>query len=204
MSKPQPTHSKTLGLPPYMEARPMKRGGYTYRVQMDDGTKVSLGWNLQEALTEYQRLRGRFQDHTQSATEILNRHRKGARQRDIEFCLTVDDVRNMLDSQAGRCAMTQRQFSNDRPTGQRIRPWAASIDRIDSSKGYERSNCRLVCASVNIAMNKFGDGSFTEILEALVRRVVRDELAAILATYSHADLARSPAVPKNQNYADPE
>lgn len=187
--------SEALNLPPYMEARKMKRGGYTYRVQMDNGKKIPLGWNLQEALSEYQRLRGRFQDSTQSASEILVRHRKGAKQRRIAFELTLEDVKEMLDRQAGRCAMTQKPFSNERPGGQRIRPWAASIDRIDSTKGYERSNCRLVCASVNVAMNKFGDGAFIELLESLVRRVVLEELTTFRAEYSRDIESRSRVVP---------
>ena len=155
----------------------MRRGGYTYRVQLQDGSKVSVGWNLQEALIEYERLRGRFDRSDQIPSEIIRRHKAGAARRGIRFALTVDDVAAMLARQAGRCAITQRTFDNTKPDGQRIRPWAASIDRISSDQGYTVENSRLVCASVNIAMNRFGDGSFVEHMEALIRRVVREELA---------------------------
>lgn len=173
----KPGTSGDMDLPPYMEARPMKRGGFTYRVQLEDGKKVALGWHLQDALKEYQKLRGRFDDSDQSASEILTRHKKGARQRSIEFSLTLKDVEAMLQEQAFRCAVTHRNFSNKIPTGQRIRPWAASIDRKDSDGAYTRANCRLVCAAVNIALNRFGDKFFTEILEAMVRRVVQTQIA---------------------------
>lgn len=157
----------------------MKSGGYTYRVQLEDGSKVALGWNLQEALSEYQRLRGRFQGSDQSAAEIVTRHRKGAKRRGLEFSLTVEDVQAMLDRQAGRCAVTQKPFNNAKPPGQKIKPWAASLDRKNCAIGYTTDNCRLVCASVNIAMNRFGEGAFMEILEAMVRRSVREELVAL-------------------------
>ena len=171
--------ARALNLPPYMEARPMKSGGYTYRVQLEDGSKVALGWNLQEALTEYQRLRGRFMASDQSAAEILTRHRKGAKRRGLEFSLTVEDVQAMLERQAGRCAVTQKPFNNTKPAGQKIKPWAASLDRKNCDVGYINGNCRLVCASVNIAMNRFGEGAFMELLESMVRRAVREELVAL-------------------------
>lgn len=175
-----------LALPPYMEARPRKGGGYSYRVKLDDGSKVNLGWNLQDALSEYHRLRGRFDAQDQVASEIWTRHKKGAATRRLAFELSVEDVQQMLDRQAYRCAVTQRPFSNKMPTGQKIRPWAASIDRKNPNLGYTRENCRLVCASVNIALNRFGDQVFTELLEAMVRRVVRSELESLGITgYSH-------------------
>lgn len=36
-------------------------------------------------------------------------------------------------------------------------PYAPSIDRKDSTKGYTRENCRIVCAAANFAMNTWGD-----------------------------------------------
>lgn len=175
----KPKLAEDLGLPKHMEARPRKGGGYSYRARMPDGSKIPLGWNLQEALADFHRLRGQFDTPTQPVSPILARHKKGALQRGIAFELTPDDVEQMLLRQAGRCAVTQREFSNEKPAGMRIRPWAASIDRKDSSRGYTADNCRLVCASVNVALNRFGDQMFTELIEALVRRVVREELSAM-------------------------
>lgn len=169
--------AQELNLPPHMEARKLRNGNYSYRVQCTDGTKVNVGWNLQEALNEYQRLRGSAPTSHQSASQIWQRHRKGALSRGLAFQLTIDDVQQMLVLQGSRCALTQRVFSDEKPDGQRIKPWAASIDRKDSTKGYTKDNCRLVCASVNIALNRFGDQAFMELLEAMVRRVVREEIA---------------------------
>lgn len=169
--------AQELNLPPNMEARRLRNGNYSYRVLLNDGSKVNVGWNLQEAMHEYLRLRGPAVDSTQAAAEIWQRHKKSAAQRGLAFELTVDDVREMLDRQGSRCALTQRAFSNEKPAGQRIRPWAASIDRKDATKGYSVNNCRLVCASVNVALNRFGDAAFMELLESMVRRIVREELA---------------------------
>ncbi len=72
--------------------------------------------------------------------------------------------------------MTNKRFGDDKPPGSRIRPWAPSIDRRDSSAGYTASNCRLVCAYVNVAMNRFGDDLLVELIEAIVRREVRQAM----------------------------
>lgn len=179
MSNQKAGLARDMNLPPYMEARPLKRGGLTYRVLMPSGRKVSLGWNLDEAMESYKLLRPDASDGVvidKMARELLARHRKGSKQRSIEFLLTLGDVRILIEKHKGRCAITQKEFSNDRPKGSRIRPWAASIDRKDATKGYITGNCRLVCAYVNVAMNQFGDALFVELIESIVRRVVREEL----------------------------
>ena len=171
--------AKDMGLPPYMEARPMKRGGFTYRVLMPNGRKVALGWNLDEALETYGKLRPELTESdviNQAAAELLARHKKGSKQRKIEFLLTLPDVRQLIEKSNGKCNITKKPFSNDKPAGSRIRPWAMSIDRKDATKGYTTENCRLVCAYVNVAMNQFGDALFVELIESIVRRVVREEL----------------------------
>ena len=61
--------------------------------------------------------------------------------------LTLDDVVNLYCKQKGLCAisgveMTYNQFGGKCPTN-------ISIDRIDSSKGYELENVQLVCSLVN-------------------------------------------------------
>ncbi|GAB5468143.1 MAG: hypothetical protein Kilf2KO_11730 [Rhodospirillales bacterium] len=70
----------------------------------------------------------------------------------------------------GRCALTGLKFDL-RQVGQGAarRPFAPSIDRVDSSSGYTRDNVRLVCQSVNFALNAYGEDTFYEVAAAATR-----------------------------------
>ena len=46
--------------------------------------------------------------------------------------------------------------------GHRTAPFKASIDRIDSTRGYTRDNCRLVCWFVNQALERLRRGRLLE------------------------------------------
>lgn len=48
-------------------------------------------------------------------------------------------------------------------------PFAPSLDRIDSSKGYTLSNTRLVCVASNFCMNQWGDGVIHELVQAAMK-----------------------------------
>lgn len=72
------------------------------------------------------------------------------------------------------CPLTGRKFTVVGPAvgethNGALSPNAPSIDRIDSSKGYTRDNCRVVVAIANYAKNKFTDAD----LIALCRDVVK-------------------------------
>jgi hypothetical protein len=41
-----------------------------------------------------------------------------------------------------------------------LSPYAPSLDRIDSARGYEIDNIRWVCVAVNFMMNQWGDEVF--------------------------------------------
>lgn len=64
------------------------------------------------------------------------------------------------------------------------RPLAPSIDRIDSSLGYTRQNCRIVCAAVNYAMNVWGE----DVLWRLFKR--RPLLDVSNTAIGHTDSSR--------------
>ena len=57
----------------------------------------------------------------------------------------------------GRCEVTGIEFDFTRLAGQKLRPFAPSIDRIDNHKGYTAENSRVVCIAVNLAMNQWGE-----------------------------------------------
>jgi hypothetical protein len=56
-----------------------------------------------------------------------------------------------------------------RATLKRVNPKRASMDRIDSSKGYTRDNVHLVCYCVNIAKREFTDADFVGMCRAIAR-----------------------------------
>lgn len=77
----------------------------------------------------------------------------------------------MFERAQGRCEVTGIPF-NDTLLSGRVRPWKASIDRIDSEEGYHPENCRLVCVAVNAAMREWGEQILWTIANALVSRIL--------------------------------
>lgn len=78
------------------------------------------------------------------------------------FEITLDDVAALCIQSRGVCALTGVPFTIG-PEAKRMRPFAPSLDRIDSSAGYVAGNCRLVCSAVNLAMFTWGEEAFRQI-----------------------------------------
>jgi uncharacterized Zn finger protein (UPF0148 family) len=100
--------------------------------------------------------------------KYLLSHCKGrAKSRSLDFNLSVDFLIDLYEMQNNKCAVTKLSFNFEKSEFEK-RPFAPSIDRIDSSKGYTQDNVRLVCAAVNYALNEFGDTVFDKICAARV------------------------------------
>lgn len=127
--------------------------------------RINLGHDLDDALLRYEMaVENAEHADTRGAAELWKSCRKSAVSRKLQFSLTVEDVESMLKRSSRRCEVTGIPFSNAAHDGMRIRPWRASVDRLNSSIGYSPENCRLVCASVNIAMNQFGETFFHSLV----------------------------------------
>jgi len=155
-----------------------QKGGCFYFVTKERAWKP-LGGDFIDALARYDQLLAEARGEpcgpppfAISARELLELSRKGARQRKIPHTLSLEQVAAMVQRAGGRCEVTGIAFSGERPAGQRIRPYAPSIDRRDSAAGYHADNCRLVCAGVNVAMNRFGD----EFIQSIRRAALGAEL----------------------------
>lgn len=151
----------------------MYRHGLAYRIVNRDNSKVPLGRDLEAALRRYYVVMAKKEEEPACPQTMWKRHQKGAKQRGIVFTIGPEDVAQALEDQGGVCAVTGLAFRTDKPAGMRIKPWAASIDRINSSKGYEPGNIRVVCAFVNVAMNGFGEHFFEQVLEPLITAAVQ-------------------------------
>ena len=91
----------------------------------------------------------------------------GAETRGLQFDLTLEDIWFMYTAQEGRCVLSGL------PIG-----WAevgslhtASVDRIDSSRGYLVDNCQLVHKDVNMMKQSFSQEYFVQMCQAIADKV---------------------------------
>ena len=74
-----------------------------------------------------------------------------------EFSITLQDLKDQWEKQKGLCIYTNVKLvlplynTNPSLTEQ------ASLDRIDSSKGYIPGNIQFVCSCINLLKNKLSD-----------------------------------------------
>jgi hypothetical protein len=79
------------------------------------------------------------------------------------------DLRALWKAGQGQCMLTGLPFRETAVgTGKARRPYAPSLDRIESNQPYSQRNCRLVLQAVNFALNAFGDDVFLAIAEGAV------------------------------------
>lgn len=96
---------------------------------------------------------------------LLQICKSGAKSRDIIFKLTREDIESLIVESKGKCAISGMGLSTEYNS-----PFKASIDRIDSDKGYTRDNVQLVATMVNIAKNKYSMELFVKMCKAVARK----------------------------------
>lgn len=103
---------------------------------------------------------------------VLHRARSRARARKLKLDVDLEFLVSLWHRQKGRCAVSGLSFSEEWKDEAFVKtPFGPSLDRIDSSKGYERENVRLVCMAANFALNEWGD----DVLRRLAHGVVGTE-----------------------------
>jgi hypothetical protein len=95
-----------------------------------------------------------------SAT-FWNKVRRGAERRKIEFSLKIEDMWDLFLEQKKKCALSDVELSFSK----RIKDYDgnASIDRIDSSKGYIKGNVQWVDKKVNFMKITLSQENFIAI-----------------------------------------
>lgn len=88
------------------------------------------------------------------------------------FNLTEEFLRELLKKQNRKCALTGvsiELISRDRKG---TLSNTASIDRIDSSKGYIKGNVRFVCLGINYMKNRRDDSEVLELLNLIKTSII--------------------------------
>ncbi len=107
-------------------------------------------------------------------TQHLRDCSKRAKQKGLAFELDLPYVITLLEKQGYCCCLTGLQFQYQNISGYHRNPYAPSIDRIDSRQGYTKGNVRIVCVSVNIALNEWG----LEVFDTIVRSRYKNSTAS--------------------------
>lgn len=85
--------------------------------------------------------------------------------------IDIDEVylKELWDNQNGICPYTGFKMLLCENTGSKglHSPYMASLDRIDSSKGYVKGNVEFVCAFINYAKNSWTREEFMEVISRL-------------------------------------
>ena len=101
-------------------------------------------------------------------------HYRNAKQRKREFDVTLEDLKGVWDKQKGRCPYTGWKLKNMENMSVKNQlpktPDRASLDRIDSSKGYVNGNIQFVSYMAQIAKNVFSDEELRIFCEAVVTK----------------------------------
>lgn len=83
----------------------------------------------------------------------------------VDLAITKEYAWNTFVSQGGKCALSGLDLKF--PSKHKDKSWTASLDRIDSSKGYIEGNVQWVHKDVNIMKNKFDQEYFIEICKKI-------------------------------------
>lgn len=97
------------------------------------------------------------------ASTLLTQYHLSAKNRGIVFKLTISDLEEQWLHQNGKCVYTGELLTL--PLTSRDKNFTASLDRIDSSKGYIRSNIQWVTKEINFMKINLTSSRFLELCE---------------------------------------
>jgi hypothetical protein len=106
-----------------------------------------------------------------TGTEFKNL-RYGAKNRNLEFSITIQDIENLYEQQNKKCSFTGKNLFFDSTVRNgdqtkigdlKIIRGNASVDRINSSKGYTLDNIQIVDKDINMAKQTKSDEDFIKM-----------------------------------------
>ncbi len=122
----------------------------------------------------------KFRGHQQISLSYWSSLINNAKRRNYEFSISIQEAWNQFVKQESKCALTgqvlifARNFQTDTQT--------ASLDRIDSSKGYVAKNIQWVHKDINLLKGSIDDLKFIELCQMV---------ASYRGNNSHEPLSKS-------------
>ena len=89
--------------------------------------------------------------------ETLRRAKRHAKENDRECTITLQDLKSLWEKQQGKCVYTNVALTLPTGTNKVCITNQASLDRIDSTKGYIPDNIQFISSCINFLKNKLTD-----------------------------------------------
>jgi len=99
---------------------------------------------------------------------LMRSCRLSAKRKNIAFELSSAVIMTLIKSQNEQCALTGISFDWGFGGEHRANPFAPSIDRKDSRKGYTYDNIQIVCYIVNLGKNEYPIELYDRVCRARV------------------------------------
>lgn len=93
-------------------------------------------------------------------------HLRKIKQREHDHDLDENFLQELWDKQKGHCAISGLQLKI-KDYKEKNSMTTASLDRIDSSRGYCRDNVQWTCYAINLAKNDFDNEDVKEFIKTL-------------------------------------
>lgn len=121
--------------------------------------------------------------------KAYRRHENGAPTRRIQWSLSIDEFWRVVMRACGSCELTSKPFDfyYRAPTTNR-RPFIPSLDRINSTMGYNICNVRLVVSACNQAMSDYGEEPFFEMVKHAMTSPLFNDYVNRTEGYSPTDM----------------
>jgi hypothetical protein len=103
---------------------------------------------------------------TKSVRSFLAYLRSKATQRGRGDVISIDALELLWNTQGSKCALTGWDMTME--LGRGTVSTNCSIDRIDSSRGYEVGNVQLVCRAANVAKSDLSMNDFVTLCRSVV------------------------------------
>lgn len=126
-------------------------------MRTDGRARVSCGCMRAPAKAKSPSWRG----HGEISSARWSSIRSGAKERNLDFGISIEHAWNLFLAQGRRCVFTGERLTFDKPA-------TASLDRIDSRRGYVFGNLQWVHREVNRAKSNRTDQEFIDLCRKVV------------------------------------
>jgi hypothetical protein len=99
---------------------------------------------------------------------------KNSKKRKQDYDIDLEYLDKLWQDQKGICPFTKEKLELKTHNYNKVlnKPYQASLDRIDNTKGYIKGNVRFVALMFNYAKNNFSDDQVLQFCQKIVKNII--------------------------------